>query len=158
VVTEYGVAHLRGRTDQEVIASLLNITDSRFQESLLAQAQAARKIPADYRIPDVFRNNTPARLSAALAGHRRGGFFSEYPFGTDLTAEEIVLARALKFLQARTAGRWGKLKTLVAALMQGSPTEAQRPLLRRLGLDSPRTREERVLQRLVGFALRRSGN
>ena len=158
VVTEYGVAHLRGRTDREVIASLLNVTDSRFQETLLAQAKAARKIPADYRIPDVFRNNTPARLATALAGHRRGGFFSEYPFGTDLTAEEIVLARALKFLQARTAGRWGKLKTLIAAALQGAPQDAQRPLLRRLGLDSPNTREERVLRRLVSFALRGSGN
>jgi acyl-CoA hydrolase len=158
VVTEYGVAHLRGRTDQEVVTSLLNITDSRFQESLLAQAKAARKIQPDYRIPEVFRHNTPARLSAALAGHRRGGFFSEYPFGTDLTAEEIVLARALKFLQARTAGRWGKLTTLGAALMRGSPSEAHRPLLRRLGLDGPRHRGERLLQRLVSFALRESGN
>ena len=71
VVTEYGVADLRGRTDQEIIASLLNIADSRFQEPLLAQAKAARKIPADYRIPDAFRDNTPARLARALAGHRR---------------------------------------------------------------------------------------
>src|SRR5262249_24426121 len=132
--------------------------DSRFQESLLAQAKASRKIPQDYRIPDAFRSNTPARLTAAFAGHRRGGFFSEYPFGTDLTAEEIVLARALKLLQARTAGRWGKWKTLVAALLQGSPGEPQRPLLRRLGLDSPGNRGERVLQRLVSLALKESGN
>jgi acyl-CoA hydrolase len=158
VVTEYGVAHLRGRTDQEVIASLLNVTDSRFQESLLAQAKAVRKIAPDYRIPDAFRNNTPARLSAAFAGHRRGGFFSEYPFGTDLTAEEIVIARALKLLQARTAGRWAKWKTLGAALMRGRPRDTDAPLLRRLGLDSPRNRSERVLQRLVSLALRESGN
>jgi acyl-CoA hydrolase len=158
VITEYGVADLRGRTDQEVIAALLNVADSRFQEELLAQAKVARKIPAGYRIPDAFRNNTPARLAAAFAGHRRGGFFSEYPFGTDLTAEEIVLSRALKALQARTTGHWAKLKTLAVALLRGAPPEKHRALLHRLGLDSPTTRGERTLQRLVSLALRDTGN
>ena len=65
-----------------------------------------------------------SREHAAAAGervrrHRAGGFFSEYPFGTDLTAEEIVLARALKLLQSRTATRAGKLRTLAAALVSG---------------------------------------
>ncbi len=32
VITEYGIADLRGRTDHEVIAALLNVADSRFQE------------------------------------------------------------------------------------------------------------------------------
>ena len=53
----------------------------------------------DYRIPLGFRANTPQRLEDAFSRHRTGGFFSEYPFGTDLTAEEIVLARALKFAE-----------------------------------------------------------
>src|SRR5262249_24586123 len=80
VITEYGIADLRGRTDHEIIAALLNIADSRFQDALLAQAKAAHKIAADYRIPDAYRDNTPARLTRALAGHRAKGFFSEYPF------------------------------------------------------------------------------
>jgi acyl-CoA hydrolase len=45
VVTEYGVADLRGRTDEEVIAALLNIADSRFQDGLLARARQARSAP-----------------------------------------------------------------------------------------------------------------
>jgi acyl-CoA hydrolase len=154
VITEYGVAELRGRTDKEVIAALLNVADSRFQQALLAQAKAARKIPQDYRIPLAFRSNTPQRLEQAFARHRSGGFFSEYPFGTDLTADELVLARALKLLQARTATGFGKARTLLAALLSGHPPERHRALLKRMRLDSPATFGERMLQRLVAQALR----
>ena len=52
VVTEYGIADLRGRTDQDVIAALLNIADSRFQDALKREAQAAGKLaggPRDTR-------------------------------------------------------------------------------------------------------------
>jgi acyl-CoA hydrolase len=153
VITEYGVADLRGRTDQEVIAALLNVTDSRFQEELLAQAKAARKVPKDYRIPDAFRGNTPARLEQALAKHRAGGFFSEYPFGTDLTAEEVVLARALKRLQELTTTRGGKVRVLLSALLSREPPEAHRRLLQRMRLASPATFGERMLQRMVAHAI-----
>src|SRR5207248_2189829 len=37
VVTEYGIADLRGRSDEEVAAALLEIADSRFQDELLKQ-------------------------------------------------------------------------------------------------------------------------
>jgi acyl-CoA hydrolase len=70
VITEYGIADLRGRTDEEIIASLLNVADSRFQQSLLKRAKAAGKICADYRIPEAFRNNPPARLAEGLRDER----------------------------------------------------------------------------------------
>lgn len=154
VVTEYGIADLRGRTDSEVIAALLNVADSRFQEELLAQAKAAGKVARDYRIPLVYRDNTPQRLEESFARHRAGGFFSEYPFGTDLTPEEIVLARALKGLQARTTTATGKLLAVLGALLSGSPPESHRPYLKRMALENPSTFGERVLQRLVSRALR----
>src|SRR5262249_27655473 len=97
VVTEYGIADLRHATDAEVIAALLNIADSRFQPQLLRAAQAAGKIATDYAIPERFRANFPARLEQALRGLRTQGFFSDYPFGTDLTATEIALTRALRY-------------------------------------------------------------
>jgi len=154
VVTEYGIADLRGRTDSEVIIALLNIADSRFQDELLAKAKAARKVPQDYRIPLGFRANTPQRLEDAFARHRAGGFFSEYPFGTDLTAEEIVLARALKTLQARTVTRAGKVRAVLGALFSGNPPESHSAFLKRMRLDRPATFGERLLQRLVSRALR----
>jgi acyl-CoA hydrolase len=155
VVTEYGIADLRGRTDEEIIIALLNVADSRFQGSLLSRAKAAGKIRADYRIPDAFRNNLPQRLTLALREHRRQGYFSEYPFGTDLTAEEIALARALKFLDGRTGSAWGRLRTAAASLA-ATPASQHTSALRRMGLDQPRRLSERLQQRLVVFALNAS--
>jgi len=153
VVTEYGIADLRGRTDEEIIIALLNVADSRFQAELLAQAKAAGKIRADYRIPEACRDNTPERLTRALAQHRRQGFFSEYPFGTDLTAEEIALARALGFLDRRTGTAWGKLATVAAAATRGKPAPRHAAALKRMGLDQPRSMGERLEQRLVVLGL-----
>src|SRR5215831_11611871 len=156
VVTEYGVADLRGRTDEECIAVLLQIADSRFQDALLASARAAGKIRADYRIPDACRENSPTRLARALAPQRAAGYFSEYPFGTDLTAEEIELARALGWLEPRTAGAWKRLRTLTAALTHGAPGDGHVAALVRMGLAQPRGIAERLERRLLAFALERS--
>jgi hypothetical protein len=154
VVSEYGIADLRGRTDAEIIAALLNIADSRFQPQLLARAREAGKIRADYRIPDAFRNNFPQRLTQALRAHRARGFFGDYPFGTDLTAEEIALARALRFLEARTASRPARLATLLKAVAGGRPAAAHAPALRRMGLEHPRGATEWLQQCLVVLALK----
>jgi len=154
VVTEYGIAAIRGREDREVIAALINIADSRFQEELLRQAQAAGKLSRDHRIPDACRNNTPAALEQRLAPHRRAGLFSEYPFGTDFTGEEIVLAKALRRLAQRTATRSGKAGAAAAALLSGGIPAALRPYLARLQLDRPRNVQEFLWQRLVALELR----
>jgi hypothetical protein len=153
VITEYGIADLRGRTDEEIIVALLNVADSRFQEPLLAAARAAGKIRADYRIPDAHRDNTPQRLARALAEHRRQGFFSEYPFGTDLTAEEVALARALRYLESRTGTRRAQLATAAAALLRGNPAPRHAAALERMGLARPAGLAERLEQRLVVLGL-----
>jgi hypothetical protein len=155
VVTEYGIAQLRGKTDSETIAALLNITDSRFQAQLLREAQAAGKIAKDYLVPDIHRRNTPAALEQALAAHRQAGLFSEFPFGTDFAAEEIVLARALKRLRNRTATFTGKVAALGGALLRGAGSSEMRPYLERMQLDRPRSIAEWTMQRLLALALRR---
>jgi acyl-CoA hydrolase len=155
VVTEYGIARLRGKTDSETIAALLNITDSRFQSQLLREAQAAGKIAKDYAIPDIHRRNTPAALEQALAAHRQAGLFSEFPFGTDFAADEIVLARALKHLRNRTATFSGKVTALGGALLRGAGSSELRPYLERMKLDRPRSVAEWTMQRLLASALRR---
>ena len=65
-VTEYGIADLRGRTDAECVAAMLNIADSRFQDALLAEAKRANKIDAGYRIPEQHRRNTPEASRRSL--------------------------------------------------------------------------------------------
>lgn len=155
VITEYGIAQLRGKSDSETIAALLNITDSRFQAQLLREAQAAGKIAKDYCVPDIHRHNTPAALEQALAAHRQAGLFSEFPFGTDFAAEEIVLARALKRLRNRTATFTGKVAALGGALLRGAGSSELRPYLERMKLDRPRSVAEWTMQRLLAGALRR---
>ena len=51
IVTEYGVADLRGKSDAEVIAAMLGVADSRFQDDLMRQAKDAGKLPRNYEIP-----------------------------------------------------------------------------------------------------------
>ncbi|MBV6416624.1 MAG: hypothetical protein CMLOHMNK_01232 [Steroidobacteraceae bacterium] len=153
VVTEYGVADLRSATDAEVIARLLAVTDSRFQPALLARAQAAGKLPRDYRIPEAHRANTPERLAATFASLRRDGRFSDYPFGTDLTGEEIRLAGALRALVARTTTPGGKFRATLAALCRPVGDDFG-PLLARMGLEAPVSWRERFERRLVALALR----
>ena len=63
IVTEYGIADLQDKTDSEVIAQLLNITDSRFKNELMAKAKQCGKLPERYEISEMFRNNYPKVLS-----------------------------------------------------------------------------------------------
>jgi acyl-CoA hydrolase len=154
VVSEYGIADLRGKTDAECIAAMLNIADSRFQEGLLAEAKRARKIAADHRIPDEHRHNTPAALEQAFAVARRAGQFSEFPFGTDLTRDEIELAHALRWLKESTSSLPGKLWVLVRAAF--ARIRHDDPLLERLALAAPKDFHEQLTARLVALAIRRT--
>ncbi|MFO0980792.1 MAG: acetyl-CoA hydrolase/transferase C-terminal domain-containing protein [Planctomycetota bacterium] len=154
VVTEYGIADLRGKTDSEVIAALLAIADSRFQAQLMRQAQAAGKLPREHRILDQHRNNTPAALERALAQHRHAGRFAEYPFGTDFTAEEMVLQKALRRLRERMRTPWGKARTVSLAVVQAAAAKELRPCLERMALERPHGAREWLLQKLLLAALR----
>jgi acyl-CoA hydrolase len=154
VVTEYGVADLRGRTDEDVIIAMLNIADSRFQDGLKREAQAAGKLRRDYQIPEMHRNNTPRALEERFVLARARGLFSDFPFGTDLTGEEIVLAEALAGLKQRMAGGWPRVKALTGAVAARGIPAAVRPYLERMSLSRPRTRQEWLWQRLLVQELR----
>jgi acyl-CoA hydrolase len=152
-ISEYGIADLRGRTDGECIAAMLNIADSRFQDELLAAAKRANKIDAGYRIPEAHRRNTPERLEQVFQTQRRAGLFSEYPFGTDLTREEIDLARALRWLKEHTGTTRSRLTTLARAWVAGTDG-AHRGCLDRMQLAEPAGFKEKLTARLVSLGLR----
>lgn len=151
-ISEYGIAELRGRTDGECVAAMLNITDSRFQQSLLAAAKRANKIDAGYRIPEQYRNNLPSTLEAAFAESRAAGLFSEYPFGTDLTREEVDLSHALRWLKSNTSGSLNRATTVGRALLRGIDP-ADRGYLERLKLGAPENFGEKLTAKLVSLAL-----
>src|SRR6201996_1940814 len=73
VVTEYGVADLRGKSDAETIAAMLQVADSRFQSELMQQAKDAGKLPRSFEIPGAFRDNYPDRIASALEPAREAG-------------------------------------------------------------------------------------
>lgn len=158
VITEYGMAMLRGQREKDVIARLLNITDSRFQEELLQQAKQAGKIAQDYEIPQRFRNNTPERLNQIVARLQPEGLFPKFPFGTDFTPEEQVLADVLQRLKVKMGSRRTLFKTLAGAVGTASSlTEAAAPYLARMGLDNPRDLKETAIQKLIISELKASG-
>jgi acyl-CoA hydrolase len=154
VVTEYGVADLRGQSDRDVIAALLNVADARFQPELLEGAKMAGKIERDYTIPPPCRENTPERLEQALAPARAAGLFPDFPFGSDFTEIEAVLAKVLERLAQGTATGTRRARSFVSALRAASAASSELPYLERLGLDRPRGIKERVLQKRVLDALR----
>jgi hypothetical protein len=140
---------LRGLSDADVIAALLAIADSRFQEPLLAEAKRHGKIGRDYAIPEAHRSNRPEVLEQRFALPRARGLFSEFPFGTDLTQEEVVLAKALRHLKQKTEGGWSKLRAVLAAAAVRGVPDSLRPYLERMGLSAPTTRSEWLWQRLL---------
>lgn len=152
VITEYGIADLRSKTDNEVAKALLNIADSRFQPELLSQAKKSGKVELGYEIPDTFRHNTPARLEAQLAPFRGQGLFPAFPFGTDLTANEIKLGKALKAVKAKAA-KGSKLKLAFDAWRYGAAPASAQPYLERMGLTDPKTLQDKVVRMLLAQEL-----
>ncbi len=144
VITEYGVAHIRGCTDSEVIKRLLAITDSRFQEELLEVAKANGKIESSYELPPQVRNNTPERVAQALQAGRQTGLLPEFPFSCDLTPDELRIAKVLQRMKSLKADKLAVAKALWASRGQQAPAG----WLERLQLDHPRTLQDRLLTRL----------
>ncbi|MFA5938463.1 MAG: acetyl-CoA hydrolase/transferase C-terminal domain-containing protein [Sinimarinibacterium sp.] len=158
VVTEYGIADLRSKTDSEIAKALIDVADSRFQSELLAQAQRAGKIEAGYTIPEAYRHNTPEVLDQRIAGHRAAGLFPAFPLGCDFTDDELVLAKALKTVQAtaRSTPKWRLLFDLARFRAADIPAAA-RPHLARVRLAAPASLQDRVARMLLVNALRASG-
>lgn len=153
VVTEYGIADLRGKSDADVIAAMLCVTDSRFQDELMQQAKAAGKLPQAYEIPPAHRANTPERIARVLAPLREKGLLPEFPFGTDFTATEQRLIPALQSLQQASSSPAALLSLLWRGLSASGVKDAD--CLARMGLDAPATMRERLYRWLLRGALRR---
>jgi acyl-CoA hydrolase len=157
VITEYGIADLRGQTDCVVYDRMLSVADARFQEELLREAVAAGKLPASYRLPDRYRRNLPDAYGEAVERRRGEGLFPRLPFGSDLTDVESDLADALRHLAALVDHDKAELLKHPHALVSAaSPPAAALPYLERLRLDRPEGLEEHALRvaAIAALALR----
>lgn len=147
IITEYGIADLRAKNDEEIIDALLKITDSRFQDDLIRQAQSAGKLRNDYQLPDWARQNTPDRISSFFNGTIKTTF-PAFPFGKELTDQEVLIGGALKRLKAKLPQLWPILPAVIKPV-QRSRLMANQSHLTRMGLDQPESIKAKLYRRLL---------
>ncbi len=146
VVTEYGVAELRGQPDGEVVKRLLAIADSRFQDELVGQAKEHGKLDAHYEVPERYRNNLPQALHDKLHPWAEAGLLPDFPFGTDLTADELHIVRALKKLKHASQHPAELVSLVLRSLWEDR--EAPPAYLERLGLADAHSFKDLFVRRL----------
>lgn len=144
VVTEYGIADIWGRSDAEVIAALIEIADSRFQDELIARAKKAGKLPQGYTLPESAKHNLPETVSAWLGPH--GELLPTFPLGTDFNEIEQKLLPVLARLKQEASSVAGYLRLAMAAFT-GKPHPDEKAALERMGFSANPTS-------LSGIALR----
>lgn len=148
VITEYGIADLRGKSDQQVYKAMLNITDSRFQNKLLIQAKQAKKIEADYEIPKQYRHNTPEHVWQKLKGIDTKNLFPVFPLGHDFTDIEYALLPTMKKLKSLSGSKTAMIKAVAHAWFKPiKPENAEK--LARMGLSHPSNLKEKVYAKLI---------
>jgi len=154
IVTEYGIADIHGKPESEVVQAILNIADSRFQPQLLKQAKKANKVPQDYEIPEEYRNNTPEKIASLLKPYQAQGYFQSFPFGTDFTKDEITIGGSLKAMKNLLGGYPLKFaRGVLLELFRPIPRSAAK-YLERMDLVKPSSIKERLIRKLIVFALR----
>lgn len=157
VITEYGVADLRGKTDADVIKAMLNVTDSRFQQELLEKAKANGKLPETYEIPEAFQNNLPEKISSVIEGYRKDNFFPAFPLGTDFTEQELQIGACLKQLKALQGHKMALMKTLFKAYAHSEYEESAKPFLERMQLTETHSKKENIEKKLLIHQLHELG-
>ena len=152
VVTEYGIADLRGKSDRDVIVEMLKVADSAFQPGLMQAAQGAGKLERSFELPPAWAGNRAERIAAALASARHDELLPAFPLGTEMTQVEQALTGPLTLL--KSAGYADLVRTLWAGLARGA-TASEQSALERVSLASAATMRERAMRALVLGALRR---
>ena len=153
-VTEFGIADLRGKVDEDCVVAMAGVAPAPSQQALLEEAQRDGKLRRDFTAPAGWQRNTHARLRETLAPFRRDGSLPDYPLGSDFTEVEQRLVKALGWLQARTATTGDKLGTIAAAFTSSVADDQE--ALQRMRLDRPEGLSAKLYARLLRFALARS--
>ncbi len=146
VVTEYGIADLRGQRDEVAIERMLRITDSRFQDALLDKAKACGKIDPAFELSETERRNTPEALKNWL----RPFDLPDFPFGSDFDQIERAILPALGILSDAGKNRIALAKLICAGLLSKPPAG----ILARMRLDRPKGLRERAMAYALSGAYR----
>ena len=151
VVTEYGVADLRGKTDEEVVMAMLNVADSRFQIELMEEAQAAGKLRRDYQIPESYRRNNPEHLHEIAERHGDKAF-PTFPLGSDFNDVEQRLLKGLTWLKEKVSQKEYLKLGRKALFEEGSESDFAAEM-ERMALGDPHGIRAHLYQRLLLTAL-----
>ncbi len=156
VITEYGVADLRGQSDEVCIQRMICIADSRFQEGLRVQAVSHNKLSSDWQIPEVFQNNTPETIQALFSEVSQQGYFPKFPFGEDFTEHEKVIIKALKWLKVNSRNKYATLNIIVKSIW-AKPASSHVKYLQMMQLDQVKGFREKLSVKLFIYALKHCG-
>lgn len=149
VVTEYGVADLRGQSDRDVIVRMLAITDARFQPQLLARAQQAGKVELTFELPSAWQKNTPTTLATIFIQAQHLPVLSHFPLGNDFTDEEAIIAVALHYLKNHQRQLQLIQLTIYGWRQRRRITRQWPQLLQRMGLAKAQTIRDKVYRYLL---------
>jgi hypothetical protein len=116
---------------------------------LLEFAKKQGKVKADYTIPLEAQNNTPQRLKTILTPYQANGMLPDYPFGTDLTEQELALGTSLRRIQTLSGEPRQFVATAIKALFHKVDPEAARPFLQRMQLERPSTIKNFLIQKIL---------
>jgi len=158
IITEYGVADLRGKTDCQVMKAMINVADSRFQPALLEEAKKNGKIPQDYTIPSQHLSNMPERFNGIIEAYRKKGLFPPLPLGTDFTDTELTIGACLKQMKAIGASKLTLAQTLFRVWNKDYNLEKAKPFLDRMDMASTHSTKEKIEQKLFLDRLEAGGN
>ena len=93
----------------------------------------------------------------ALAPLTNAGLLPAYPFGTDLTDQELALAASLRKIKELLDEPGHLLATAAKALLHHGNEEAAKPFLERLHLEHPETTKDYLIQQLLMLELEERG-
>ena len=153
LITEYGIADIKGRSDRDTIAAVLGIADRAFQTELQSKAIAAGKLERSFQLPPEARDNNAGVIEAALAPARLDGLLALFPLGSDMTEVEHSLVGPLQTLKGATT--WEILSMLWTGARASQPNVAEQAGLDRLALGHPASLADRFWRTLVLGAMRR---
>lgn len=153
VISEYGIAMLRGKSDEDCIKAMICIADSRFQTDLIATAKQYGKLDKNWELPTVYASNSPAALRLRLKQGIAAGSFPEWPFGTDFSTAELRLIKALSWLKQNSRTRTGLITTIIKAVFRPLAIATYPTEFERMQLHTTATLKDKLYQRLLSLAL-----
>ena len=97
----------------------------------------------------MFQNNYPDQITSRMAEFKKSGYFPTFPFGIDLTNDEIVLAKTLKALKGKLSRPSGAIGAIKQAIEIHSIPDTAKPYLERLQLLEAHTLQEKMVRKLI---------